>query len=130
MGNGGPLPSDVIERLIPGLRSHPTTMIFLAYSGGQAVGIATCFRGFSTFQARPLMNIHDLAVLPDHRGYGVGPALLTAIERRAREIGCCKLTLEVQENNERARRAYARAGFAQAVYEDTAGGVLFYSKLL
>jgi GNAT superfamily N-acetyltransferase len=130
MGNGGPLPAEVMERLILGLKSHPTTMIFIAYAAGKAVGIATCFRGFSTFQARPLVNIHDLAVLPEHRGRGVGPALLSAIERRARELGCCKVTLEVQEKNERARRAYARAGFAQAVNEETAGGALFYTKAL
>jgi ribosomal protein S18 acetylase RimI-like enzyme len=130
MGNGGPLPAEVMARLIAGLKSHPTTMIFLAYTAGQAVGIATCFRGFSTFQARPLVNIHDLAVLPQHRGRGVVFALLSAVERRARELGCCKVTLEVQENNQRARRAYARAGFAQAVYGETTGGSLFYTKAL
>jgi ribosomal protein S18 acetylase RimI-like enzyme len=130
MGNGGPLPAEVIERLIVGLKSHPTTTIFVAYASGKAVGIATCFRGFSTFQARPLVNIHDLAVLPEHRGRGIGLALLSAIELRARELGCCKVTLEVQENNHRARRAYERAGFAQAVYGETTGGSLFYTKAL
>lgn len=62
MGNGGPLPADVLERLVPGLKAHPTTVILLAYVDGAAVGIATCFLGFSTFAARPLVNIHDLAV--------------------------------------------------------------------
>lgn len=41
---------------------------------------------------------------------------------------CCKLTLEVQENNHRARRVYEAAGFAQALYQEEAGGSLFYSK--
>src|SRR5438093_4884598 len=68
MGNGGPLSTESLERLIPGLKSHPTTLIFLAYVEGKAVGIATCFRGFSTFRARPLIIIHDLAVRPEHRG--------------------------------------------------------------
>jgi len=36
---------------------------------------------------------------------------MAAVERKAREKGCCKLTLEVQENNVRARRLYRRAGF-------------------
>lgn len=130
MGNGGPLPADVMARLIEGLKRHPTTMIFLAYAAGQPIGIATCFRGFSTFQARPLVNIHDLAVVPEHRGRGVGFALLSAVERRAGELGCCKITLEVQENNQHARRAYERVGFAQAVYGDTTGGSLFYTKAL
>jgi ribosomal protein S18 acetylase RimI-like enzyme len=67
--------------------------------------------GFSTFEARPLVNVHDLAVLPEHRGRGVGRALLAGVEQRARARGCCKLTLEVLDTNETARRLYARFGF-------------------
>jgi ribosomal protein S18 acetylase RimI-like enzyme len=130
MGNGGPLPDDVLARLIPGLREHPTTLIFLAYIDETVVGIATCFLGFSTFAARPLINIHDLAVLPDHRGRGVGRALLEAVERKARDRGCSKVTLEVQENNLHARRIYQTAGFGQGVYGDATGGSLFYWKTL
>jgi len=130
MGNGKPLSADVRAALIPGLQQHPTTLIFLAYQGSHAVGIAVCFRGFSTFAARPLINIHDLAVLPDLRGQGIGRQLLEAVECKARALGCCKLTLETQENNRRARRIYQAAGFAQAVYEDAAGGSLFFAKPL
>ena len=129
MGNGGPLPPDVLERLVPALREHPTTMIFLAYVGAQVVGIATCFLGFSTFAARPLINIHDLAVLPDYRGGGIGRALLEAVARKAREQGCVKVTLEVQENNTRARRVYEAAGFRHALHGEISGS-LFYTKLL
>ena len=114
MGNGGPLPAEALERLIPGLRNHPTTLIFLAYKNQQAVGLATCFRGFSTFAAQPLINISDLAVLPKHRGQGIGRHMLAAVEKKARELGCCKVTLEVQENNAKARRTYEQAGFTQA----------------
>lgn len=130
MGNHAPLPADVMQRLIPGLQQHPTTMVFLAYSEGQAIGIATCFLGFSTFAARPLINVHDLAVAPEHRGRGVSRALLQAVEAKARTLGCAKVTLEVQENNYRARSVYSAAGFAQAVYGDHTGGSLFYSKPL
>jgi hypothetical protein len=44
--------------------------------------------------------------------------------------GCCKVTLEVQENNMIARGLYARAGFSQAVYGAPVGGCLFYTKPL
>ena len=130
MGNGGPLSTESLERLIPGLKSHPTTLIFLAYVEGKAVGIATCFRGFSTFRARPLINIHDLAVRPEHRGRSIGQQLLRAVEQKAQELGCCRVTLEVQEHNTRARRLYELAGFAQTVYAEPAGGALFYAKPL
>jgi ribosomal protein S18 acetylase RimI-like enzyme len=114
MGNGEPLKTEVRNALIPGLQQHPTTIIFLAYIGGNAAGIAVCFRGFSTFNARPLINIHDFAVLPAYRGHGVGQGLLKGVERKARNLDCCKLTLEVQENNLRAQRVYVAAGFSRA----------------
>ncbi len=130
MGNGRPLSGEVRQALIPGLQKHPTTVIFLAYQGSDAIGIANCFVGFSTFAARPLINVSDLAVLPGHREKGVGRLLLEAVERKAREIGCCKLTIEVQENNHRARHVYESVGFSQAVYVEEAGGALFLSKPL
>jgi len=130
MGNGRPLPPEVRQSLVRGLQQHPTTLIFLAYLDGAAIGIATCFRGFSTFAARPLINIHDLAVLPAYRGRGVGRRLLEEVERKAREMRCCKLTLEVLEHNHAARRVYEAAGFAPATYQDAAGGALFLAKQL
>ncbi len=130
MGNGGPLPPDVLEWLLPGLREHPTTIIFLAYVDDRVAGIATCFRGFSTFTARPLINIHDLAVLPEHRGRGIGRALLQAVEQKARSGGCSRVTLEVQENNARARRIYEAFGFAPSISGQATGGSLFYMKRL
>ncbi len=64
MGNGGELPEEVMQRLVPALKDHPTALIFLAFDQDQPVGIATCFLGFSTFAAKPLINIHDFAVHP------------------------------------------------------------------
>jgi ribosomal protein S18 acetylase RimI-like enzyme len=130
MGNGGPLSKDVKKALIPGLKNHPTTLILLGMVNSEAVGIAVCFVGFSTFAARPLINVHDLAVLPAQRGNGVGWQLLVGVERKARELGCCKVTLEVLENNHRALKVYAAAGFARATYTEEAGGALFYAKML
>ena len=130
MGNGQPLPDKVKRNLIPGLRKHPTTLIFMAFVQNEAVGIAVCFIGFSTFAARPLINIHDLAVLPGQRGRGVAKGLLAAVECKARELGCCKVTLEVLENNRRALKVYAAAGFARATYTEEAGGALFFAKQL
>lgn len=130
MGYGGPLPSDVLDGLVPALRAHPTTIIFLAYADDSPVGIATCFLGFSTFAARPLINVHDLAVLPAYRGHGVGRLLLAAVEERGRRSGCVKITLEVQENNHRARGVYESLGFSQALFGSAAGGSLFYTKSL
>lgn len=130
MGDGKPLSSSARRDLIPGLQHHPTTIVFLAFLDEAPVGLAICFRGFSTFAARPLVNISDYYVVPSARGFGIGRSLIESIEQHARSIGCCKLTLEVQENNHRARAVYAAAGFSQAVYVPEAGGSLFLSKPL
>ena len=130
MGNGRPLSEEVRHNLIPGLQKHPTTVIFLAFEGGSAIGIANCFIGFSTFAARPLINVSDLAVLPGHREKGIGRLLLGAVERKARNIGCCKMTIEVQENNHRARHVYESMGFVRSVFVEAAGPALFLSKPL
>jgi len=129
MGDGKPLGDDVKSRLIPGLREHPTTLIFLAYDADQPVGIALCFRGFSSFHAKPLINIHDLAVLPAYRGRGLGRKLLDAVVDRGRALGCCKLTLETQEHN-KAQKLYKMVGFARDVHVDAAGGAIFMTKML
>lgn len=130
MGNGAPLPEAVLRRLIAGLAAHPTTMVLLASVGRRFVGIATCFGGFSTFAARPIINVHDLYVIESARGRGIGRGLLTAVEAIARQRDCAKITLEVQEMNHRARHLYEAVGFSQAVYRAENGGALFYAKRL
>ena len=130
MGDGKALSKEVRRELIPGLQLHPTTIIFLAFQDKKAVGIATCFGGFSTFAARPLINIHDFYVIPEVRGQKIGQMILRAIEHKARDTGCCKVTLEVQQNNYRAQRVYEAAGFSRSVYLETAGGALFLSKAI
>lgn len=120
VGGGEPLSSEVLGRLPSLLREHPTTLVLLAFDADEVVGAAVCFVGLSTFRARPLLNIHDLAVLPSHRGRGIGKALLVAAEDHALQRGCCKLTLEVQDDNTRARTLYERFGFEDVVYGNSA----------
>jgi ribosomal protein S18 acetylase RimI-like enzyme len=130
MGNGKPLDQDVRTRLIPGLRRHPTTLIFLAFDGVQPNGAAVCFIGFSSFAAKPIINIHDFVVLPASRGKGIGRRLLEAVEAKARELGCCKLTLEVMDKNHQAVRMYQAAGFERYSLQEEAGVAIFMSKPL
>ena len=60
---GGSAPSAQVKReLIPGLRAHLACYVFFALRGEKPVGFAICFLGFSTFNARPLINLHDIFV--------------------------------------------------------------------
>jgi ribosomal protein S18 acetylase RimI-like enzyme len=130
MGDEKPLPEDVKQRLIPGLREHPTTIVFLAYDADKPIGIALCFRGFSSFFAKPLINVHDLSVLPEYRGKGVGRNLLLAVADQGRKIGGCKITLETQEHNYTAQKLYKSVGFARDVHTPEAGGAIFMAMKL
>ena len=111
---------EVRDRLPSMLRDQANALVLLAFVDDRPVGVAVCFFAFSTFKALPLLNIHDLAVLPQHRGRGIGRALLEAAERHARAKGCCKLTLEVQDDNTRARNLYRRFGFNDFVVGNSA----------
>ncbi len=116
MGGGQPLPPAIRQRLLPSLKAHPQTRVLLAFEGEKPVGIATCVLGYSTFKAATVWNIHDLAVLPEARGQGVGEALIRAAEAEARKLGCGKMTLEVRSDNP-AQRLYRRTGFGPELPE-------------
>ena len=102
MGGGAGLSEYARANLVCELKDLPTFHGALAYAGDEAVGLINCFAGFSTFAAKPLLNIHDIVVHAGARGQGIARALLGWAEQRARELGCCKLTLEVLSNNTRA----------------------------
>src|SRR5215813_10611046 len=130
MGGGKALPEEVRAALIPGLQRHPTTLVFLAWHSTTPVGITICFVGFSTFVVRPLINIHDLAVLPSHRSQGVGRLLLEQVAAKGKALGCCKLTLEVRADNYPAQRLYEAVGFDNAASYSGAVPVWFLEKRL
>lgn len=129
-GGGAPLSAEVKRRLIPALREHGQALVLLAFEDGQPAGIATCFFGFSTFYARPLLNVHDLAVMPAFQRRGIGRALLEAAEAGASARGCCKLTLEVREDNRVARELYHQHGFRDLDLSGATYPTLFLAKPL
>jgi len=118
----------VLDALVPGLERTQNAVVLLAKNKDKYVGMAICFLGFSTFHAKPLINIHDFMVLGAHRGKGVGRALLEEIESIARDMDCCKITLEVQENNVSARKLYGSVGFKDSFLSQEAGSQFFMTK--
>ncbi len=111
MGIKRSMDESVKKVLIKRLKEFPSYIGFLAFMDDQPAGVANCVYSFSTFKAQKVINIHDLAVNPQFRGKGIGEALLAEIERKAENENCCKVTLEVREDN-RARNLYERAGFS------------------
>lgn len=128
---GGTGLTDEVKARLPGLLAQqPHYIGLLAFEGDRPVGLINAFVGVSTFKARPLLNLHDIAVEPDRRGAGIGRRLLDAAEAHARERGCCKLTLEVLESNHTAVGLYRAVGFAAYELDPALGTARFFEKWL
>jgi ribosomal protein S18 acetylase RimI-like enzyme len=130
MGGGAPLAEDVKARLPGDLAANPHAFSLIARLDDAPVALANCFMAYSTFAAAPIVNIHDFAVLPGHRGAGIGKALLAAIEAEALKRGACKVTLEVLSGNTRAKALYASQGYGDYQLDPASGQALFWQKRL
>jgi GNAT superfamily N-acetyltransferase len=82
----------------------------LAEKNGQAAGFALFFPNYSTFLTKPGLYLEDIFVLPEHRGCGVGKALLQEVARIAVRRGCGRLDWSVLDWNQPAIDFYGRMG--------------------
>ncbi len=130
IGGGASLSEDVKKNLVRELEKRDGIHTVIAFADGVPVGLAISIEGFSTFSCRPLLNIHDLFVSPDFRGKGISKMILKKVEEIALRVGCCKLTLEVLENNEIGINLYKSVGFAPYELDPSYGQALFLEKKL
>jgi ribosomal protein S18 acetylase RimI-like enzyme len=130
MGGGQSLSAYTRANLAHELGRRAGVHVFLAFDGAQPVGLANCIEGFSSFACKPLLNIHDLAVMPAARGKGIGRRLIERVVQEARTLGCCKVTLEVLEGNAVAQSLYRATGFAGYELKAESGRAMFMQKLL
>lgn len=84
--------------------------VVIAERDGAAAGFALFFHNFSTFLARPGIYLEDLYVRPEHRGHGVGKALLSHLAGLAVARGCGRLEWSVLDWNTDAIGFYRRLG--------------------
>ncbi|WP_339436730.1 MULTISPECIES: GNAT family N-acetyltransferase [unclassified Pseudomonas] len=130
MGGGHSLDPDLLAQLPSELAKRAHAFSVLAFVNGEPAGLVNCFEGFSTFACRPLVNVHDVAVMDRFRGLGLSQKMLQKVEEIARQRGCCKITLEVLEGNEVAKAAYRKFGFDGAKFDPAYGAMLFWNKPL
>ena len=128
MGGAAPLSEFSKKNLPRAMAVTPGAFSVIGFQGETPVALANCFTTLSTFACKPIINIHDLAVVSHSRGSGVGQQMLAFVEEHARIVGACKITLEVLTGNDRARRSYARFGFEAYTLDDTTGHALFLQK--
>lgn len=136
MGGGEPLSEFARANLVFALAARPQAFSVLAigeidgHGGALPVGLVNCMEGFSTFVCRPLVNVHDVVVLPACRGQRIAEKMLALVEEIARERGACKLTLEVLQGNAGAIKLYHRVGFANYQLDPVMGQAQFLQKWL
>jgi GNAT superfamily N-acetyltransferase len=74
------------------------------------VGFALYFHNYSTWRGHAGIHIEDLYVRPEHRGKGIGKALLTRVAAIAVAEGCTRLQWDVLEWNTSAIGFYEQMG--------------------
>lgn len=115
MGNNRPMEKTLAPAIISGLKSHSAFVGFFVMADDQYAGLANCNVNFSTFQAKPLINIHDFIVAPEFRSMGAGQFLLQGVINYASDNGFCRVNLEVREDNLKAKSLYKKLGFSDCV---------------
>lgn len=129
-GGGEALSDFARANLVPQLAARPQAFSVLAFEGDVPVGLVNCIEGFSTFKCKPLVNVHDVAVLGSHRGRGIAEQMLALAETIAVGRGAVKMTLEVLSGNAPAVRLYTRIGYAGYQLDPALGTAQFLQKWL
>jgi len=80
----------------------------VATIGAEPVGFALYYSSYSTILGRPGLHLEDLYVRAEHRGSGLGQALLAHLAREAADRGCGRLEWWVLRTNDPALRFYRR----------------------
>ncbi len=57
------------------------------------------------------LHLHNIAVHPDYQGRGIGRGLMEAVDAYCREGNFKRITLEVRQDNDIARKLYLSLGF-------------------
>ena len=79
--------------------AQPRVFCDIAEWNGAPAGFALWFYNFSTFRGRHGIYLEDLYVRPEHRGRGIGKALLQQLARRCRTEGFARLEWAVLDWN-------------------------------
>jgi ribosomal protein S18 acetylase RimI-like enzyme len=97
----------------------PDTVLLLALDGdaliGYALGHVLAVEDTwiaDTWRTGPrIAEIESLSVLPEHRGRGIGTALMDALEREIEALGIGDVIVGALAGNEDALRLYQRRGY-------------------
>ena len=104
------------DLLRDGFGPTPRYSCLMADWEGAPAGFALYFHNYSTWQGRWGLYLEDLFVRPQHRGRGIGKALLLELARIAVREGCGRFQWQVLDWNTPSIEFYERLG-AKALKE-------------
>ena len=87
---------------------NPAAEALVAELEGQTVATAVFFHNYSTFVGRRGLYLEDVYVRPEHRGKGIGRALLVELAKIAESRGCGRMEWTVLDWNQRAIDFYEK----------------------
>lgn len=90
-----------------------TDLILVAELNGEVVGYIHAV-DYDLLYAPHYKNIMGIAVSPDHRRQGIGKALITAVEKWARETGASAVRLCSGEERTDAHEFYKSLGYVNS----------------
>lgn len=99
------------DRFLRERMDHGEHVLFLAWQGEAAIGLAQLYPIFSSVSLRRVYVLNDLFVAAAGRRSAAGRALLAAIEHYARAMGASSLRLNVTRVNAPAQALYDSAGW-------------------
>jgi len=105
------------ERLLKVLEKVVTDdkygFVLLARENGQAIGIAYVAVILSAEHCGLVAWLEELYVTPNRRCQGIGTALVSAVLKRAREVGIAAVDMEIDVGHNQVESLYRRFGFTQ-----------------
>lgn len=109
MGPDRPLTEDYVLYYISGTERF----ILLAEEGEEVLGLLSYSVRADLYHAGNSVLIEELVVDDQHRGRGIGAALMAGLLKKVEMLDCKELCLAVMPDNESAIRFYKRHGLVE-----------------
>lgn len=87
------------------------SIIYLAFSGNEAVGFTQLYPIFSSTRLKRVWLLNDLYVDKNHRGKGISKMLLERSKRLTIDTDAAAVILETEKSNTIGNQLYPFAGF-------------------
>jgi len=101
------------EFLSERIENNESTIFMAVDDNENGIGFTQVYPSFTSVGLDKILILNDLFIHADHRGKGVGRALIDAVKNLALEVGAVRFDLETGVDNIAAQRLYENYGFTK-----------------